>query len=429
MNDKYKNLTDVQKKFLELVPSPPELEGGKRWHVFISYRSVNRPWVLNLYDALEQVGFTAFLDQFELVPGGDLVRSLNEALDDCASGAIVWSTDSTDSEWCMDEYSTMHSMKNDKSAAFKFVILKLDEDKLPAMARKSLYETFVDSPEGPHGMGLLRLICGLVGEAPAKEAVEFATEIDQNTKESLAEIRAAKDTGDFEELVSLSKIDSLAWQASPILPCQTADALIALKKYDEAIEVLELTEERFPKSIRPKQLQALSLARLGQWSEAQKVVSKLYAKGHRDPETLGIYARTWMDRYKASDRRAHLEKSRDLYAEAFKYAPSDYYTGINAAAKSVFLDELEKAKECAEKVEKLVGTKPIENDYWQTATVAEVQLIRENYDEAARLYKAAVLYDPEAKGSHESTLAQARLLMEHLGSSPEQRQKIEDSFA
>jgi hypothetical protein len=124
--------------------------------------------------------------------------------------------------------------------------------------------------------------------------------------------------------------------------------------------MLKQLEVQFPKAIRPKQLRALALARrasktnnIGDLDEAQEILAELYAAGERDPETLGIYGRTWMDRYELDQDEPSLRKSRDLYAEAFDAARDDYYTGINAAAKSVFLGtpaEVEKANECAARV-------------------------------------------------------------------------------
>jgi len=124
----------------------------------------------------------------------------------------------------------------------------------------------------------------------------------------------------------------------------------------------------------------------------------------------------------------HLRKARNLYADAFASTPSDYYTGINAAANSVLLGELGVAEQLAAAVEKLVGTTAKKGDYWATATVAEVQLIRRHYGQAAALYCAAVEDDPEAKGSHESTRAQARRLMDKLAPSTEERAAIENAF-
>src|SRR5262249_47933084 len=112
------------------------------------------------------------------------------------------------------------------------------------------------------------------------------------------------------------------------------------RRDEDAIAVLEGLEKEFQKAVRPRQLHALALARRGQSGDlanAQEILGVLYAAGERDPETLGIYGRTWMDRYQQSGNVSDLKQSRDLYAQAFAAAPDDYYTGINAAAKSVML--------------------------------------------------------------------------------------------
>jgi hypothetical protein len=51
--------------------------------------------------------------------------------------------------------------------------------------------------------------------------------------------------------------------------------------------------------------------------QAQRILGALYEAGERDSETLGIYARTWMDRYARSKDPADLRESRDLYGEEF----------------------------------------------------------------------------------------------------------------
>ena len=47
-------------EWLALAPPPGQLGQDQRWHVFISYRSVNRYWVLELYDVLHQLGYSVF---------------------------------------------------------------------------------------------------------------------------------------------------------------------------------------------------------------------------------------------------------------------------------------------------------------------------------------------------------------------------------
>ena len=60
------------------------------------------------------------------------------------------------------------------------------------------------------------------------------------------------------------------------------------------------------------------------------------AENYRDAATVGMYAATWWVRYLQSKDKHHLLRSRDLYRDAFNPDPKDYYTGINAASKSLF---------------------------------------------------------------------------------------------
>src|SRR5215472_5178329 len=142
----------------------------------------------------------------------------------------------------------------------------------------------------------------------------------------------------------------------------------------------------FPRAVRPRQLEASALARSGKWQQAQLILTQLYEEKERDPETVGLLARTWMDRYGAEKNPLFLNKARDLYAEAFDTSPDDFYTGINAASKSAMLGDLDSAANYAKRVEALVGTEPSPGDYWKTATSAEVRLLQRDFAGAARLY-------------------------------------------
>jgi len=158
------------------------------------------------------------------------------------------------------------------------------------------------------------------------------------------------------------------------------------------------------------------------------ILGRLHAVGEIDPETLGILARTWMDRYNESGNQLFLLKSRDLYRQAFEAFPADYYTGINAASKSLLAGEKETAAQLAARVQDVIGEKPVANDYWKTATAAELQLLQAKYPEAAALYRAAVVTAPGDIASHEFSRAQAKLLLQALGASDEQRALIDAAF-
>ena len=380
----------VPNEWVRFAPPPRPLSGTDKWNVFLSYRSLNRAWVLNLYDILRQHGYSVFIDQCVLRAGDELTLRLQEALTASQAGVLIWSASTGDSDWVAREYQVLERMTKSKPG-FQFVPVRLDSSELPAFAANRIFLDFSSYPDGPNGGELLRLLHALVGQPLNADAATFAVKQDDAATEASRKIGAAVSNGDPDRLIKLFDQGGLVWQTSSSLGCKAAEGLTKLGRNDDAIAMLQKLMVQFPKAIRPKQLYALALARRGQGSDlsdAQEMLGELYEQGERDPETLGIYARTWMDRFSKSGDVTELKQSRNLYAEAFERAPDDYYTGINAAAKSVFLgteNDLNKASDYAARVQTIVGTEPRPSDYWMTATVGEVFLIQKKYAEAARL--------------------------------------------
>jgi len=407
-------------EFFRLAPAPWPLTAGSKWHIFLSYRSMQRKWVLGLYDILTQLKYQVFMDQFVLVAGQGLASSLGDNLDASEAGILMWSARSEDSAWCKKEYCTFES--REFRGDFKFVAIRLNNAPLPGFVQGTLWIDCSEERDGLSGMSLLRLLHGLQGQPLPEQAVRLATHVDDAARKDMAAIRTAASAKQVHEIVKLAAKhrDDLAWRFSPALSCAAAQALISVGSPHEALRVLDSVRANFPAAIRPRQLTGLALARSGDWKQAKAVFGELYELGERDPETVGMYARTWMDAYYATGDRLLLRRSRDLYAESFASAPENYYTGINAASKSIFLDEVEAGMNLGKQVEALVGTREKPGDYWQTATVAEVQLIQRNYAEAASLYEKALAIDPGAVDDHRSTCKQARLLLKHLDATPEQ---------
>lgn len=417
----------MAENWTDLAPPPAPLAPNKTFHVFVSYRSVNRPWVLALYDILNGLGYKVFLDQYVLTAAAPLAVSLGEALDASQSAILVWSGNYEDSEWCKEEFGKLEVMQNAKTG-FRYVIARVDQSQIMGLAAARLWIDFSTQPEGPAGSGLLSLLYGLRGQPLPPAAVKLASKVDEQMKDGLLNVKACRDAGDADGIVALTATDDMAWTGSPMLACAAAEGLIAMKRIPDALQVLDRAEQAFPKAVRPKQLRGLALARSGETMKAQLVLGKLYAAGESGPETLGLLARTWMDRYKSTNERTFLLKSRDLYRQAFEAFPSDFYTGINAASKSLLAGEKETAAQLAKRVQDVVGDKAVPGDYWKTATVAEVQLLQGNIDAAASLYQAAVLAAPLDRASHESSLSQARLLLAALGANDEQVAKIGAAF-
>jgi hypothetical protein len=426
---------DPYEVWLRFAPKPRPLASGEKWHVFISYRSINRLWALHLHDVLCDLDYKVFLDRVELTPGDDLVSGSHGALDGSQAGVLIWSeTAAADSAWIERESAMLKSVADNKTG-FAFVTARLDSGALPRFAEGRVSVDFSAYPDGPNGGALLHLLHALANKPMDQEAAVVAAQQDEVATAESGRVAAAIVAKDAGQLLALFKNGGTPWRTSSVLGCKAAEGLRSLGRYDEALTLSLEHEARFPNAIRAKQLHALILAGRdgpGDLDGAQAILGALYERDERDPETLAIYARTWMNRYAKSGDAADLEQSRDLYVEAFAGAPDDYYFGINAAAKSALLggeDDMRRAEEYAAAVQRIVGTEPKPEDYWMTATSAEALLIQRQYPAAARLFQAAVHMSPSMEFAVQSTWTHVCGLMARLKPADDERAAIRRVFA
>jgi tetratricopeptide (TPR) repeat protein len=185
-----------------------------------------------------------------------------------------------------------------------------------------------------------------------------------------------------------------------------------------------------PDHLRLRQLQGLSLARSGDHRGAREILERLVADGHRDAETLGLLARTYKDcgvtAASASERRENLQAAFRIYEDAYRRSRAQdqvadaYYTGINAAALALLLDDRQGAERIARQVIELcelaARLEPAQGDpYWRTATLAEAQLIQGDVAAARGHYARAAELAGRRHGDLSSTRRQALHLLRHLG--------------
>jgi tetratricopeptide (TPR) repeat protein len=415
-------------KWLQYAPKPPPRE-NRSYDVFISYRSSDRAWAMALYDVLKLAGWEAFLDQYDLVPGANLEESLSEGLMASSSGVILWSSRTKDSEWCKRERQAMRALKDRAGSGFNYIFAKLDSEPLPLFALADLYVGFEESPEGPRGVNLLKLVCGMRGVPLAPDAVQMAQQVDEDARQSMTQIRGAIEAGNAARLLEIGTSMQPGVLASPGPILAAAQGLIRLGKSEDARKVLQHAIAHFPKSIRATQLDGLALRRLKRYQEAIDVLSELKAAGHQDPETLGILAAAWDGLYQGSSKKLHLRTSRELYRTAFQNDPKDYYTGINAASKSLFLGEPEEAARLAGLVLPLVASATDAKDLWAASTLGEVYLLQRNLDASAVQYQRVIDKHPTATGDLKGTAQQAQRICIALGLSPEETAKVLAPFS
>ncbi len=418
-------MTKSREQWLAFAPPPPRIEGDA-YDVFISYRSTDRAWALALYDALASSGWNPFLDQFELIPGEPLTKSLEEALQASSSGVILWSRNTKNSDWCEKERDAMDVLQADKPE-FRYVYAKLDDTKLPMFARRSLYVDF-NGTSGPQGMGLLQIMYGLAGQKPDPRAVRFSQDLSDLETRASTKIEAAVEAGNVAGLLAIALSDEVSRLVTTDVITKAAQALIGMKAFAEAAQVVARGLELFPGAIRPRQIQGLILRRQGEFAEAIEVLAGLTASGHKDPETLGILAAAWDGLYQASKHTLYLRKSTRYYVAAFAGNPKSYYAGINAAAKSLFLGDHEKAQTYAEQVLSLVKDDADGSDMWRSGSLAEAKLILGEIDDSLRAYRAVVERHFNRPGDLGSMKTQAVRICKALGLPPEQTRAVEGCF-
>jgi len=422
---------EYMQKWLRHAPKPPA-RGENSYDVFISYRSSDRAWAMALYDALKLAEWEPFLDQYDLVPGANLETSLTENLEASSSGVILWSSRTSDSEWCRRERQAMTTLKDSRKNSqlpFNYVFAKLDAAPLPLFAQADLYIDFEESPEGPRGVNLLKLLCGMRGVPLAPEAVVMAQEVDQDAHRILVAINGAIEAGIPGRLQEIGISAEPGMLASPGPVLAAAQGLISMGEYEVALNVLKHAYAYFPKSIRARQLEGLALRRLKRYHDAIGVLSELKADGHQDPETMGILGAAWDGLYQQSGKILHLRRSRELYRTAFQADPKDYYTGINAATKSLFLGELQESEKLATEVLPLVEAASDGIDFWAGCTLGEIYLLRGDLDAAAAQYQRIIDRHFSRTGDLAGTRQQATRICSALKLSEEETRKVLTPFA
>ncbi|MEM8557297.1 MAG: toll/interleukin-1 receptor domain-containing protein [Bacteroidota bacterium] len=427
---------------------PRSRSEGMRWDVFISYRSLDRIWAIALYDMLKQCGYQVFLDQFVLVTGQGLASQLGKNLDRSASGVLLWSKSTDDSNWVENEMDTMIARKNSTAGTevpFFFVVASLDGKPPPGLLAGQLYLDFSEYSEGPGGADLVRLTSGLQGVPIGEDAVIRIVSYDQAVNEEPAKLRAMATAKRFEKIFERVTSDELAYTTSATLPGLAVEILIRgavqPEEHERAIEAAKLALERFPNSLRLKQLQGLALRRSGRLDDALYELTLLHEEGHRDTETLGILAAVWADKWAqlkksgdTSGARDALERSRNLYREGFAKVPTDTYTGINAASKSALLGEIDVAIVLADQV--LAELKAARDkrggepspDYWQRVTEPEALLIKGEWERSLELYHDARIAHQHEKGSIQSTAIQVKRLLGTLEVPDDIKKKLVAEF-
>jgi tetratricopeptide (TPR) repeat protein len=132
--------------------------------------------------------------------------------------------------------------------------------------------------------------------------------------------------------------------------------------------------------------------------EAEDTLRKLENEGKASSETYGIWGRIHKDKFdRAYDQgnkgeaKVHLKNALNFYKKGFEFDPRDAYPGVNYATCLELLGNRAEAMRLVPAVEYAVKAKMVrkEPDYWDYATLLELAVIEERFDEAEEFFYEA----------------------------------------
>lgn len=188
----------------------------------------------------------------------------------------------------------------------------------------------------------------------------------------------------------------------------TGDFGFALEQFGTALKV-------DPEDIESRQKRAICLGRVGRSEEAREVLDRLSEQYPNDAETCALQGRIakedWLKRWQrpganpdqmrtdAAAADAHLHEAIMRYRQAFRLAPSHYYSGINALVLSVLREHLSGRTE-PEKTDMVragirwalgCALEHQRDDYWALASLAEARLVDPQPELAVDDWRAATV--------------------------------------
>lgn len=228
-----------------------------------------------------------------------------------------------------------------------------------------------------------------------REQVKYSNE----AKKTLAQLRREKNKSGLKEFESNLKI---ADTEGGIL----IDLFLsyrALEAWDEMIDLTHKIPDYLAHSLMVREQLGLALNRLKRGYEAETVLKEALDTYGANSETYGILGRVYKDRWKDENdpfmKEVWLKEAINTYLKGFESDCRDAYPGINAITlmhslekPDPRLDELVCVVRYAVK-QKIAYSEP---DYWDLATLMELEIMSHNANEAKALLQQALLKASEA---------------------------------
>jgi len=132
--------------------------------VFLSYSSVDKPWVIQLKDDLHRYGVAVWLDKDEIRPGDLFVKALEAGLAQSRAVALIVSPEAIASGWVEEEYAHAMSLAQNKQRALRLIPVLLRDATVPGFLQSRHRVDCRD--ERAYAQKVWELAWGITGRKP-----------------------------------------------------------------------------------------------------------------------------------------------------------------------------------------------------------------------------------------------------------------------
>jgi len=150
----------------------------KKFDVFLSHNSKDKPWVIDLKNRLQTRGIKVWLDKDEIRPGDLFVEALEKGIKESKAVALIISPDAMNSGWVKAEYCRAVNLATNNHLQLIPVLYKKAE--IPGFLQDRSWVDFSD--ETIYSTSVDILVWGITGEKPEVEKGALETEHDSFAK-------------------------------------------------------------------------------------------------------------------------------------------------------------------------------------------------------------------------------------------------------
>lgn len=315
----------------------------------------------------------------------------------------------------------------------KLTQVEKDKSALIAQLIKSKREKTTDSP-------VFQLVDGITFQnSVAHEKTDIFREVvkyNENIKKQLAYARKFEGTKQ-QKIHSVEKI-----VGSMVLENQETGVLVdvmlsyrALGAYEKMVEFIEIMPSHVKQTVMVQEQLGFALNRVKRWDEAIEVLEKVLNVNGPSSESYGILGRVHKDLFEKAlsegeeyKTEGHLDNALESYLKGFEADWRDAYPGVNALTLLELKGEKEQLNKLAPVVEyavlrKLATKKP---DYWDFATLLEIVILGKDSKKAKDQLKKMLACLIEGGWMFETTIKNLDLIKSYRIKRNEDIQLVED---